>query len=779
MTSTEYTVYTEDTDGGEALVDAAFGTDADAPEPSGVSTYEVAVNKTSAVSGEVLNFAVYDTESISNLGYFTWYFMGGAAVRTYDTREPYISGQFDVAEDSDVYVQVLIFDTSNNHVGTGRSPSIHVTQPTKPFTYKLDIIQKTKYVNWFVSASGTNVGTPVVLTENGDYGVDFGDGSQSAALSGTHEYKVAGNYTVRIKFTVNVSGIQNSLETSKSITVTIEDINDPDDPDPPSPPPKPDDPTPTIKEDIFSARPLIITPECTGTVRVNATIEDVRKYTERTQNKTYSCDFAFSTTSIEIGGSSVYTLVIDKDSMSGFNTLIEYIPAFYDSGRIIIEYTISSGGGFDILWDAVMYASTNPEWYPYNTALDSEIMLSMISSDNTDANYPSAGKNTTFTQYFNVSKWPGIPPFEIDVNPARSVSMAVLYDPAFQITATNKLSTSVSISNLTVKFQFSYNEFGLLTNIPMAKMGNRYNSEIFFAPGVPNITDFASYEPLYVWAVLDGYVTKGSSTENIKGSSAWPTEVVKVFGHYDEKDSDSNLFATSLELTQIDFPSKMDAPLYRSSVEMSTRAWQVISNAPSNSEYVSVVTPQLIASSDEYRTITVIEKDGNTVFGTESVFVIDIVPNSNNDDLLTDNDILDNLEKLRFYDFATDFATHLEVPRSSVNPMFYERMGQTYKNAVVLQSVIEEPLNFIEFTFNDWATYIPIYDGQTLEFSDELSFATDGIRSSEFINFSKTLPNKINIKNPKNRYRVNFTVDYDKFKNTYVLTDQDLAALGI
>jgi hypothetical protein len=95
---------------------------------------------------------------------------------------------------------------------------------------------------------------------------------------------------------------------------------------------------------------------------------------------------------------------------------------------------------------------------------------------------------------------------------------------------------------------------------------------------------------------------------------------------------------------------------------------------------------------------------------------------------------------------------------------------------VVLQSKVKEPLKFIEFAFNDYATYVPIYDGQTIELSDNLTFASDGVMANEMLYyFGNDKANTVTIKNSTDYvYLVKMQVEYDVYEHMYVMTIDDI-----
>jgi len=195
-----------------------------------------------------------------------------------------------------------------------------------------------------------------------------------------------------------------------------------------------------------------------------------------------------------------------------------------------------------------------------------------------------------------------------------------------------------------------------------------------------------------------------------------------------------------------------------------------------SSDYLKVITPQMIASDDYYHTIDVKIQDDLPDNDETAIFIITTKVNDDVDDKITTTELTDNISKLRFYNVEKSFDEVATVARSEINPVFYERLYNTYKDSVVLQSRLDEPLYYIEFLVNNFATSIPIYNNGTVMFSDQLTHCIDGTRSSELFFFDKTKPNIINVVNPTNhKYKVKFHVDYHVYKNVYVFGDSEIA----
>ena len=93
---------------------------------------------------------------------------------------------------------------------------------------------------------------------------------------------------------------------------------------------------------------------------------------------------------------------------------------------------------------------------------------------------------------------------------------------------------------------------------------------------------------------------------------------------------------------------------------------------------------------------------------------------------------------------------------------------------MVLESISEEPLNYVLFSVNDYPTFVPIYDGGSVKFSDNLTHAADGVRSSKIFHMDGVTQNTINMRLPtKHKYKVKFQYPYEVYKDIYVVTDDD------
>lgn len=299
-------------------------------------------------------------------------------------------------------------------------------------------------------------------------------------------------------------------------------------------------------------------------------------------------------------------------------------------------------------------------------------------------------------------------------------------------------------------------------------------ARLYTLPKGAEVTRYSNMD-FPVYAVLDGYLV---------GTSERPPEVVKVYGTWNEFHDDGEdgfYFPTTVQLYPVDGMDGPDYPtcLYKSSINpypmKGVDFIRVTDGNWMNNDGVIVIDAPKIAASEKYRVIDVRVEGDKSPDDQMAAFVITTTENQGTDDFVTIDEICDNVDKIHFFNYVCDFATQVKVNRSSIDPMFYETLWQTYDKAPVLESIVEEPLYYINFTINDYPKMIPIYDGQTLKFSDSLQHAADGVRSGDIFYFDGKTPNVINMQNPtKHKYKVKFQYDYEVYKDVYILTDEDL-----
>ena len=194
-----------------------------------------------------------------------------------------------------------------------------------------------------------------------------------------------------------------------------------------------------------------------------------------------------------------------------------------------------------------------------------------------------------------------------------------------------------------------------------------------------------------------------------------------------------------------------------------------------SSDGINVLDAPTLAASDHYRCIDVKVKDDKSPDDEDAIFVITTRVNDGIDANITESDLTTYIETMHFFDVSVPFETSIEIPRSDISTAFRETLWQTYDKAPVLESVVEEPLYYVNFSINDFATLVPIYNGGSMKFSDSLSHAVDGIRSGDIFWMDGKTPNVINIQNPtKHKYKVKFKCDYEVYKDVYIMNSEDM-----
>ncbi len=544
--------------------------------------------------------------------------------------------------------------------------------------------------------------------------------------------------------------------------------------------------------DAFKLKPIIVPAECTGDISITASIQDLSTPEQLFTDKHSSSigasinfaticikadgntelEFDYQTTTATTFPSATVTDVSDLDNL-------EFIPAFYQVGYLTVAYTVGEsedvGNAFDIIWDLKMSlpdAQTDCPWSEGNYAYDSQIMKNIIRSDRSEANFPAVAEYTSLTQTFTIDTWSQIPPFVIKEfidEPATTIMVkrAVLTPPKFKLIAKNNLNSEVTLSNAVCKFQWFFNPMDIFMN--MRTEGNRRKKQarIYTLPKGSEATRIASLDfPIY--AVVDGYKVGP------------PQEIVKVFGTWNEYHQEGDYyFPTTIELLPVEGMSGTDYPicLYKSNGGVLKRDdfIRITDGGWMNGDGITVLDAPKIAADEHYRTINVKIQDDKSPDDPDAIFEITTTPNTSIDDQVTEDELVSNISKIHFFNKIIDFATTTTIARRDIDPMFYETLWQTYDKAVVLESIAEEPLHYINFSINDYPKVVPIYNGQRLMFSDSLNHAMDGVRSGEIFHIDGTTPNIINIQCPtKHKYKVKFKVDYEVYKDIYVITDGDI-----
>ena len=612
---------------------------------------------------------------------------------------------------------------------------------------------------------------------------NFGDGTivSGGAYPGStsHTYTNYGNYPITCSYTAEVNNQLSNQSTTTSLPLT-DPLND-------------DNlPINNTTYDAFHSKPIIIPADCTGDITITAMVEELDKPINSDKAKMSSTISAYANViDINIPGSSTVTMIVDQNNASGVGTVsdsdlsrLEFIPAFYQSGQLNIQYTIGEtedeDSAFDIVWDLKMdmpNLETDCPWMEGNFSTSSQIFKNLISSDCSEANFPTATNGTTVIQTFNIGSWSELPPFvvkEFVDSPATDIMIkrAMLTPPRFYISITNKLASAVTLYNAKCVWTFGFNPTDIFMNMRTEGDRRKKQQRLYTLPKGSECTRYTDLN-FPVYAVVDGYK---------KETSTRAAEIVKVFASWNEfhtDDTDGYYFPTTVVLEPVSGMSGTDFPtcLYKSvGYPMKPADFtRVTDGGWMDSDYVNVLDAPTIAESEHYRIIDVKVKDYKNPDDQLATFVITTTVNDSVDDKITINELSDNVEKLHFFNTTYSFATQVEIPRTAIDPMYYETLWQTYDKAAVLESIMEEPLYYVKFSINDYAKTIPIYNNGSLKFSDSLAHAADGVRSGDIFIMDGKTPNIINIQNPtKHKYKVKFKCDYQVYKDVYIVTNDDI-----
>lgn len=598
----------------------------------------------------------------------------------------------------------------------------------------------------------------------------FSDGTSYYPASGSQSHTFAGYGTH--SFTVRYTEYIGSLPT-KSLSRTFSLVD-----------PSMDDSDKINSLDIFRDKPIIIPAECTGDITITAIIEELPRPVNVDKTKMNSTVSSYVTfTDLEIGGGSTLELIITADEASGaevsdMNLInLNKIPAFYTNGSVRFDYTIGEtdddDSNFDVKWDLEMMMASMPAWYEGNLSYDSEIFKNIICSDNSEAKLPGAAEYTSLNHTFNISSWSEIPPFVIDwYNDEKlgyAIKRAMLSPPTFKITIYNNLSSRVMLNHAKIVFDWSFNPTDIFMNMRTEGDKRKKQERIYTLPKGADATRLDGLD-FPIFAVVDGY----------KKSN--PPEVIKVYARWHEfvDDEDGGYYYPMTELLEpVEGMSGTDFAtcLFKSSEHPLKLAdfQRITDNGWMAEDHIILLTAPKIAESDHYRTIDVQIAEDKSADDQSAVFVINTKPNTMVDDQITAEDLDTYISKLHFFNTHYDFASTIEIPRSAIDPIFYDTLFQTYDSAPVLESIVGEPLYYINFSINKYERMVPIFHGRSLRFSDSLSNAADGVRSGTVFYMDGKTPNVINVAAPtKHKYKVKFKVTYDVYKHVYVIGADDI-----
>lgn len=573
------------------------------------------------------------------------------------------------------------------------------------------------------------------------------------------------------------------------------------------------DPTPTLIEDVFSEKPIVFPAHCTGDITLTATITDLvtkdpyrepgisptisasGNVTDITLEASTSIDFVFGKLDIEDEGhkfgliASESTIITDLVDNALDN--LEYLPAFYNSGNLSIFWTLSStdepDDDVDMTWDMKMMCPTDqyPTWYESDLTYDDEVFNNLITGSQQETNLPGIANNTTLpSPSWQLSPFGQIPPFwvkwwiDASKESVEAIKRAVLPGFKYKFTLQNNLAYAVTLNNIRFDWKWSYSEDGTFMNMRTAGDRRSQSSKICTLPkGADAIRTVGLDYP--VFALLEGYESG---------------EVIKVYAIFNKwQETISAFYPKTSLLTAIpkaDFVLPGDTVymgdfgdfVYKTSTYdlPSTDYLRITNGNWMAGDKIDVVTPERIAAEEEFRTIEVKVKDDLSIDETAAIIVITVVPNEsiNSESPITAAELATNISKIHYFNTEYDFAPSIEIPRSDIDVCFRETLWQTYEKAVVLESILSEPLHYVNFSVNTLTNYIPIYNGQQLTFSNTLGHCIDGIRSGEIFYMDGITPNVINIQNPDAHvYKIQFNFKYDLYKDAYVITDEDVAAL--
>lgn len=525
---------------------------------------------------------------------------------------------------------------------------------------------------------------------------------------------------------------------------------------------------------------------CSGEITVSANIHEVSDKVIDNNTKQRSYEFSSSYTAVSINGGDTHVITIEGD--------LDYIPAFYSNGNIVIHTTVGStddlDGGVDLLYDAVMYISQSnkPSWYPYDTNYDSDVMTSLITSPKKDAVYSSIAANTSIQTNFSICSWTGIRPILRVVNPNEDNSlMGCLPSTSFRITIKNNLSSSIILSNVTISVSFSYS-----MDSPLMQLGNKTIDNVsYLYPGPKYVGD------TNLWTIIDGYE---------------PDEVIKVFGYFYETINNKGVLKTvSLLPVEETGGSNHAAIVWKSAEPIVPEADRdrILTRGLREGEKALVITPAIICQDSHFKNVVVLCKKRTDIIvdntpsymlcspsDEDAIFFVKVVLNKNIEEATVENgieedDFNDAISRMFFFNVDTPFLPYddddvdsikeekmMQVKRKDISDIFYDTLGSNYEESVILVSVRDDIEPRIEIKINSYKDWIPIYNNKAIRFSESLMTCTDGVRSRDIWFFGeksdpKALSNTIKINdNPDigkdHRYDVSISVSYMEYKSIHI-----------
>lgn len=592
----------------------------------------------------------------------------------------------------------------------------------------------------------------------------FGDGTSGIGLTPSHTYDSYGTKNVVVSYIEIGTGNPTTYK-GKVLTFTLKDPNNLD-------------PVDITTTNIFKDKPFYLPPACTGDVVISASIEQLQDKILYTSGETKVWSASINFAQVPIEGTATIELYVDpsqfeshpSDSWIVSNDYkienLNYIPAFYDRGEILVEprlgLTEDENSSFDVTCEMNLQFPSFPAWYEGTLTYGSKVTENLVNSDNSETNVGTVSVGSHSTWNFTMGTWSGIPPIEVkevidhnkDSADQTMIKRGCLSSPQFQFLITNKLESKVVLSSIMIKFYFYYTTTNMLMDVRQSGSFKQEVSKLFtLAKGTEENRVTGLDYPLF--GITEGYDDG---------------EIVKVFGFYQKWLTDELVYYPScIVLSAVEGTYGTDYPtfLWKSERVVTTTDFERMAyKGMSGGDYIKVLTPQVLAYDDHYR---IIDVSTNDVDESSTEFTITTVPNSTIDDKVTIEELQSYISKIKFFDAEIDYASSVVINRSQINPIFYETLYKTYRKAPVLQSTMGEPLNYVNFTINDYGSYFPIFNGGSIELSNNLRHCDDGIRSSEVLNFSNTEANNFGIYNPtKYKYKVKFKADYGVYEDMYV-----------
>lgn len=557
---------------------------------------------------------------------------------------------------------------------------------------------------------------------------------------------------------------------------------------------------------------------CNGSISIVANVSEVGEIINEVDDKIKTVEFSVSRSAIEIEGNTKYELVINTSTSGGKNLdYLEYIPAFYSSGSIIIDAvvgdTFDDNGAVNLTFDIPMYIADEdkPDWYPYSLALQAdpddatkEIMCDAMSDmeqcPQKDAIYESISANTSIQTTFSINSWIGFRPIVPKIPPyTNQLHVGCLPPTSFKLIIYNNIPASVILSNVTVSFKFSYDKRGTLMDL-----GNKSAKEfcqLYCGPNkIPGDAENGTSGPdRWAWAIIDGY--DGGIDESL-------VEVKKVFGYFNKTSTDrksSELMTFAMEPMDDTGSTSFPPFVYRSYIPIIPKYDndRMVNRGFEAGEKAWPVTQAVVCQSEKFKRVKVTceKPSGEIENGKEilmscspsdptpkTAFYVKIELRDDIDEFTCDHgitikDFNSCIKTMKFfnvdvpytpYDSKSDTETRMKVLRSDIDKTFYDTLALTYENAVVLKSNRGDIEPFTRIKINSWDTWIPIYNGKSIQFNESLTRCTDGVRSRELFYFGdetdeKSIPNVIKLdETTEKRYNVGIEIRYQKYTGMHV-----------